>query len=140
MGYSLLDFDYSGSPNQHNLITNLSLKWKYNSKTSSDLSLSRATSPSATGQSTISTSLRSGLNHRFTDTWSGSAYISTGLTDYTTITEESYSMSNHGLGVNLSKKISQVLSASGGYDLSYSSSRGDSFVRHVLHGEITGRF
>ena len=43
-------------------------------------------------------------------------------------------MSNHGLGVNLSKKISQVLSASGGYDLSYSSSRIDSFVRHVLHG------
>ena len=140
VGYSLLDFDYDGTPNQHNLITNLSLKWKYNSKTSSDVSLSRATSPSATGQSTISTSLRSGLNHRFTDTWSGSAYISTGLTDYTTITDGSYSMSNHGLGINLSKKISQVLSASGGYDLTYSSSRGDSFVRHVLHGQVTGRF
>jgi len=140
VGYSLLGFDYDGTPNQHNLITNLSFKWKYNSKTSSDVSLSRATSPSATGQSTISTSLRSGLNHRFTDTWSGSAYISTGLTDYTTITDGSYSMSNHGLGINLSKKISQVLSASGGYDLTYSSSRGDSFVRHVLYGQITGRF
>jgi len=140
VGYSLLDFDYSGSPNQHNLITNLSFNWKYNSKTSSDISLSRATAPSATGQSTISTSLRSGLKHRFTDTWSGSAYISTGFTDYTTITEGSYSMTNHGLGINLSKKISQVLSASGGYDLTYSSSRGDSFVRHVLHGQITGRF
>jgi hypothetical protein len=140
VGYSLLDFDYDATPNQHNLITSLSFNWKYNSKTSSDVSLSRATSPSANGQSTISTSLRSGLNHRFTDTWSGTAYISTGLTDYTTITEGSYSMSNHGLGINLSKKISQVLSASGGYDITYSSSRGDSFVRHVLHGQITGRF
>ena len=140
VGYSLLDFDYGGTPNQHNLITNLSFKWKYNSKTSSDVSLSRATSPSATGQSTISTSLRTGLNHRFTDTWSGTGYVSTGFTDYTTITDGSYSMSNHGLGINLSKKINQVLSASGGYDLTYSSSRGDSFVRHVLHGQITGRF
>ena len=140
VGYSLLDFDYGGASNQHDLITNLSFNWKYNSKTSSEFSLSRAISPSATGQSTISTSLRSGLNHRFTDTWTGAAYISTGFTDFTTIDDGSYSMTNNGLGINLSKKISQVLSASGGYDLTYSSSRGDSFVRHVLHGQITGRF
>jgi hypothetical protein len=143
VGYSLLDFNYDGTPNQHNLITSLSFNWKYNSKTSSNVSLSRASSPSATGQSTISTSLRTGLNHRFTDTWSGSSYLSAGFTDYTSLNSgviNEYSSENYGLGINMSKKISQVLSASGGYDLTYSSSLGDSFVRHVLHAQITGRF
>lgn len=143
VGYSLLDFDYDATPNQHNLITSLSFNWKYNSKTSSNVSLSRASSPSATGQSTISTSLRTGLNHRFTDTWSGTGYLSAGITDYTSLNSgvtNEYSSENYGLGINMSKKISQVLSASGGYDLTYSSSLGDSFVRHVLHAQITGRF
>ena len=143
VGYSLLDFNYDGTPNQHNLITSLSFNWKYNSKTSSNVSLSRASSPSATGQSTMSTSLRTGLNHRFTDTWSGTGYLSAGFTDYTSLNSgviNEYSSENYGLGINMSKKISQVLSASGGYDLTYSSSLGDSFVRHVLHAQITGRF
>jgi hypothetical protein len=107
------------------------------------VSLSRASSPSATGQSTISTSLRTGLNHRFTDTWSGTGYLSSGFTDYTSLNSgvtNEYSSKNYGLGINMSKKISQVLTASGGYDVTYSSSLGDSFVRHVLHGQITGRF
>ncbi len=140
VGYSLLDFDSEATTNQHNLVTSLSFNLKYNSKTSYNVSLSRSTSPTASGQSTISTSLRTGLNHRFTDTWTGSANVSTGFTDFTTIDQGSYSMTNHGLGINISKKVNKVLSASGGYDLSYSSSLGNSFVRHVLHAEVTGRF
>jgi len=91
----------------------------------------------------MSTSLRTGLNHRFTDTWSGTGYLSAGFTDYTSLNSgviNEYSSENYGLGINMSKKISQVLTASGGYDVTYSSSLGDSFVRHVLHGQITGRF
>jgi len=140
VGYSLLDFDHGGTANQHNLITSLSLNWKYNSKTSSNYSISRSSSPSSTGQSTFSTNLRAGLNHRFTDTLSGAAYISTGLTDYTTLNNGSYSMKTHGFGINISKKINRILSASSGYDFSYSSPVGDSFVRHVLYAQATGRF
>jgi hypothetical protein len=144
IGYSLLDFDYENTPNRHNIITTFNLNWKYNSKTSSDYSISRSISPTATGQSTISTTIRTGVNHRFTDTWSGTAYVSSSLTDYIALNAagviNEYSSKNHGAGINFSKRLSNVFNASSGYDISYISSLGNSFFRHVIHAQLTGRF
>jgi hypothetical protein len=143
IGYSLLDFDYENTPNRHNIITTLNLNWKYNSKTSSDYSISRSISPTATGQSTISTTIRTGVNHRFTDTWSGTAYVSSSLTDYIALNAgaiNEYSSKNHGAGINFSKSLSNVFNASSGYDISYTSSLGNSFFRHVIYAQLTGRF
>ena len=154
VGYSLVDYELSSQPNQDNLITSVSLNWKHNSKTSSNYSLSRAFSPTAQGFSTFSTSLRAGLSHRFTDTLSGTSYLTAGLTDYTYPQSfaanndptqgkvDSSSMKTYGFGFGVSKKHSKIFSSSGGYDytLMDKNSKSGSYGRHLLHAQITGRF
>ena len=153
IGYSLMDFDNEFTSNQHNIITSLALNWKYNSKTSSSYSISRSFTPTSSGQSTFSTNFRAGLNHRFTEDWSGGGYLSLGFTDYTTATDPSptssnsttneYSMQTYGLGFNLNKKLSPIFTASGGYDYTLTNSdtsSSGSYGRHVIHGQVTGRF
>jgi hypothetical protein len=154
VGYSLVDYELSSQPNQDNLITSVSLNWKHNSKTSSNYSLSRAFSPTAQGFSTFSTSLRAGLSHRFTDTLSGTSYLTVGLTDYTYPQSfaanndptqgkvDSSSMKTYGFGFGVSKKHSKIFSSSGGYDytLMDKNSESGSYGRHLLHAQITGRF
>jgi len=140
VGYSLLNFNFAGTEDQHNLISDISFNWKYNSKTSSNYSISRSSSPTSSGQSTFSTNLRAGLNHRFTEDWTGSGYLSLGFTDYTTI-ESEYTMDTYGLGLNLSKRLSKALTASGGYDFTLmNTAQSGSYGRHVIHGQVTGRF
>ena len=156
IGYSLVDYDFSAQPNQDNLITSLSLNWKHNSKTSSNYSLSRSFSPTAQGFSTFSTSLRGSLNHRFTDTFSGNAYLSAGLTDYTyppsgQLTPndnasggkvDSSSMKTYGFGMGVTKKINKIFSSSGGYDYTLMNKGGESgsYGRHLIHAQVTGKF
>ena len=154
LGYSLVDYELADQPNQDNLITSVSLNWKHNSKTTSNYSLSRAFSPTAQGFSTFSTSLRAGLSHRFTDTLSGSSYLSAGITDYTypqTFSKnndpnqgkvDSSSMKTYGLGFGVSKKHSKIFSSSAGYDytLMDKNSNSGSYGRHLVHAQITGRF
>jgi hypothetical protein len=153
IGYSLVDYDFSDQPNQDNLITSLALNWKHNSKTSSNYSLSRSFSPTAQGFSTFSTSLRAGLNHRFTDSLSGNAYLSAGLTDYTYPPSganddasegkvDSSSMKTYGFGMGVSKKINKTFSSSGGYDYTLMNKGGESgsYGRHLIHAQVTGRF
>ena len=154
LGYSLVDYDLASQPNQDNLITSVSLNWKHNSKTTSNYSLSRAFSPTAQGFSTFSTSLRAGVSHRFTDTLSGTSYLSAGITDYTypqTFSQnndpnqgkvDSSSMKTYGFGFGVSKKHSKIFSSSAGYDytLMDKNSNSGSYGRHLVHAQITGRF
>ena len=154
LGYSLVDYELANQPNQDNLITSVSLNWKHNSKTTSNYSLSRAFSPTAQGFSTFSTSLRAGISHRFTDTLSGTSYLSAGITDYTypqTFSTnndpnqgkvDSSSMKTYGFGFGLSKKHSKIFSSSAGYDytLMDKNSKSGSYGRHLVHAQITGRF
>ena len=155
LGYSLVDYELASQPNQDNLITSVSLNWKHNSKTTSNYSLSRAFSPTAQGFSTFSTSLRAGVSHRFTDTLSGTSYLSAGITDYTypqapdfekkdgsTGKVDSSSMKTYGLGFGVSKKHSKIFSSSAGYDytLMDKNSNSGSYGRHLVHAQITGRF
>ena len=154
LGYSLVDYELASQPNQDNLITSVSLNWKHNSKTTSNYSLSRAFSPTAQGFSTFSTSLRAGLSHRFTDTLTGTSYLSAGITDYTypqTFSKnndpnqgkvDSSSMKTYGLGFGVSKKHSKIFSSSAGYDytLMDKNSNSGSYGRHLVHAQITGRF
>jgi len=155
LGYSLVDYELASQPNQDNLITSVSLNWKHNSKTTSNYSLSRAFSPTAQGFSTFSTSLRAGVSHRFTDTISGTSYLSAGITDYTypqapdfeikdgsTGKIDSSSMKTYGFGFGVSKKHSKNFSSSAGYDytLMDKNSNSGSYGRHLVHAQITGRF
>jgi hypothetical protein len=154
IGYSLVDYVSSNQANQDNLITSVALTWKHNSKTSSNYSLSRAFSPTAQGFSTFSTSLRAGLSHRFTDTLTGSSYLSAGITDYTYPQDfdqnsdekkgkvDSSSMKTYGFGFGVRKKINKTFSSSGGYDFTLmdKGTSVGSYGRHLLHAEIMGRF
>ncbi|MEK9772864.1 MAG: outer membrane beta-barrel protein [Opitutae bacterium] len=154
VGYSLVDYDLSTEPNQDNLITSVSLNWKHNSKTSSNYALSRAFSPTAQGFSTFSTSIRAGLTHRFTDTLSGTSYLSAGITDYTYPQSfsvnndpsqgkvDSSSMKTFGFGFGVTKKINKTFESSGGYDFTLMDKDSDagSYGRHLVHAQITGRF
>ena len=155
LGYSLVDYELASQPNQDNLITSVSLNWKHNSKTTSNYSLSRAFSPTAQGFSTFSTSLRAGVSHRFTDTLSGTSYLSAGITDYSypqapdfkkkdgsTGKIDSSSMKTYGFGFGVSKKHSKIFSSSAGYDytLMDKNSNSGSYGRHLVHAQITGRF
>jgi hypothetical protein len=154
LGYSLVDYEQASQPNQDNLITSVSLNWKHNSKTTSNYSLSRAFSPTAQGFSTFSTSLRAGVSHRFTDTLSGTSYLSAGITDYTYPQSfptnndpnqgkvDSSSMKTYGFGFGVSKKHSKIFSSSAGYDytLMDKNSNSGSYGRHLVHAQITGRF
>ena len=155
LGYSLVDYELSSQPNQDNLITSVSLNWKHNSKTSSNYALSRSFSPTAQGFSTFSTSIRAGLTHRFTDTLSGTSYLSAGITDYTYPQDnfspnddpekgkvDSSSMKTFGFGFGVSKKINRTFSSSGGYDFTLmdKGSEAGSYGRHLVHAQITGRF
>ena len=147
----MVDYVSSDQPNQDNLITSVSLSWKHNSKTSSNYSLSRAFSPTAQGFSTFTTSLRAGLSHRFTDSLTGSSYLSAGITDYTYPQNkkgsavgkvDSSSMKTYGLGFGVSKRINDIFSSSGGYDFTLMD-KGTStggYGRHLLHAQISGRF
>jgi hypothetical protein len=154
VGYSLVDYELSSQPDNYNLITSIALNWKHNSKTSSNYSLSRAFSPTAQGFSTFSTSLRAGLSHRFTDTLSGSSYLTAGITDYTYPQSfdtnddptkgkvDSSSMKTYGFGFGLNKKHSKIFTSSYGYNFTLmdKNSNSGNYGRHLLHAQIMGRF
>ena len=145
IGYSLVDFLNSSTQNQDNIITSLSLKISHNSKTSSNFNVSRSFSPTATGASTFTTSLGYGLNHRFTEDWSGGVNITTGFTDFSSIGPggnlNQYDMSSYGLGFTTSKILSRYFTLSGGYNFTHAQgSNTDSYNRHVIYSQLSGRF
>ncbi len=149
VGYSLIRFDQAQNPDQSDLSLSVGLNYKYNSKTSSDVTINRAFSPSSQGFSSFSTSLRLGVSHRFVETLTGSAYISASDVTYTypfdpsnpsILTGESRSMNTYGLGFSLNKNISKYFSASGGYDYSLIDRSNASYDRHVLSASIIGNF
>ena len=146
IGYSLVSFDQNGNPDQDNLIVGLGLSYKYNSKTSSNISLVRSFSPSAQGFSSFSTSARAGLTHRFVESVSGTAYLSASTVDYSypasevQVAGESSSMNTYGLGFSVNKTINKIFSASGSYDFSIIDRNSGSYGRHIVQALVSGRF
>jgi hypothetical protein len=89
---------------------------------------------------------RLSVTHRLTQELSGTAYLSYGIVDYTYAnipnvpSADSSPLNQFGMGVGLQKLINEHFNASGGYDYSHSDRDNDSFGRHVIRAEITGRF
>lgn len=141
IGYSVLDFDYSGTPNKQNIITAISADWKFNSKTSSNFNVSRSFSPTSTGDSSFTTSLGAGLNHRFTEDWSGRANINTSFSEITNTLNNNQEIDTYGFGFSTTKRLSRVFTTTGSYNFTYAdSSLAGSYNRHVLSAQIDGRF
>ena len=149
LGYSKINYLQAGQGDQDNIITSVSLQWKHNTKTSSNYSLSRAFSPTAQGFSTFSTTFRSGLSHRFTESLSGNSYLSLSRTEYTYPTDytvspatvnEGSSMDTYGFGFGVSKRLNRIFNSSAGYDFSLMDKGSGTYNRHLLNAQITGRF
>ena len=145
-GYTVVNFDNPNNPNQGSITMGVGLDWTLNVKTSMGFDLDRSFSPSSQGFSMLSTMSRLSVNHRLTQELSGTAYLSYGVVDYTYAnipgipSADSSSLNQFGMGVSLRKLINEHFSASGGYDYSHSDRDDDSFGRHVIRAEITGRF
>ncbi len=145
-GYTVVNFENPNNPNQGSLTMGVGLDWKLNVKTSMGFDLDRSFSPSSQGFSMLSTMSRLSVTHRLTQDLSGTAYLSYGVVDYTYAnipgvpSAGSPSLNQFGMGVSLQKLINKHFNASGGYDYSHSDRDNDSFGRHVIHAEITGRF
>ena len=141
IGYSVLDFDHSGTPNKQNVITSIGANLKFNSKTSSNFNLSRSFSPTSTGESSFTTSFGAGLTHRFTEDWSGNANISTSFSEITNTDNDNQEIDSYGFGFSTTKRLSRVFTTTASYNLTYAdSSRAGAYTRHVLSAQIDGRF
>lgn len=143
IGYSVQNFDNELTDNQSNLISAVGLNWKLNSKTNFGFDVSRAFSPSAAGHSMFSTMGRFSANHRFTEKIQGTAYLSLSNSEYTYVNGQegdSSSLNNYGLGFTVTKNISEIFSASSGYNYSYIDRSLETYGRHVLNASVTGRF
>jgi hypothetical protein len=146
LGYAVVDYENPTSPNQENLTMGVALTWKLNVKTSLNFDVDRSFSPSAQGFSMFSTMSRLGATHRFTQDLSGTAYLSYGVVDYTYAnipsmpSRDTSTLNQFGTGFSVRKTLSEHFSTSGGYDYSHSKRDVDSFGRHLLTAQITGRF
>jgi outer membrane protein assembly factor BamA len=86
---------------------------------------------------------RFSVNHRFTEDISGVGYISASSSEFTyapDVKSDSSSLNNYGFGFTVSKKFSDIFSASSGYDYSYIDRALETYGRHVLNASVTGRF
>jgi hypothetical protein len=146
VGYAVQDYENPTTPNQDNLTMGVALNWRFNEKTSFAFDVDRSFSPSAQGFAMFSTMGRVSVLHRFTQDLSGSAYLSYGVVDYTYANlpplppRDSSSLDQFGMGFNISKVLSDHFTTSGGYDYSHSKRDIDSFGRHLITAQLTGRF
>ena len=145
IGYSVQNYDNSLVSKEDNIVSSIGLNWKLNSKTSFGVDLNRAFSPSAQGFSTFSTMGRFSASHRLKEDLTATAYLSLGQVDYTyppagATSRDSSTLNQYGLGFNLQKQISERISASGGYDYSLVDRSMESYGRHILRADVTGRF
>ena len=88
----------------------------------------------------FSTTSRFSVNHRFTEDLSGSAYLSLSNSEFTSVDRPTESLTNYGFGFNVTRQISRILSASGGYDYSYIDRASENYGRHVINASLMGRF
>jgi hypothetical protein len=145
LGYSVQNYDSATLSKQDNLVTSVGVNWKLNTKTSFGFDLNRAFSPSAQGFSTFSTMGRASASHRITEKITSGAYFSFGTVSYTYppsggAARDSNSLNQYGLGFNLSKQISDRISAGTGYDYSFIDQSTGNYGRHVIRADVTGRF
>ena len=88
---------------------------------------------------------RFSASHRLKEDLTATAYLSLGQVDYTyapagSTSRDSPTLNQYGLGFKLQKQISERISASGGYDYSLVDRSMESYGRHILRADVTGRF
>ena len=140
LGYSRLSFKNANFNSKDSVISNTSLSFKHNQKTSSQISIERNFSPTATSSSQISTSIRYNLNHSFNSVTNGNVGISQMFSEVFINNLDSFEMKQFGFDISLSRILSKYFTTMFSYNYNLISRNNTTFNRHLISASITGRF
>ena len=140
LGYSRLSFKNANFNSKDSVISNTSLSFKHNQKTSSQISIERNFSPTATSSSQISTLIRYNLNHSFNSVTNGNVGISQMFSEVFINNLDSFEMKQFGFDISLSRILSKYFTTMFSYDYNLISRNNTTFNRHLISASITGRF
>ena len=140
LGYSRLSFKNANYSSRDSAVSNTSLSFKHNQKTSSQISIQRNFSPTATSSSQISTSMRYNLNHSFNPVTNGNVGISRMFSKVFINNLDSFEMKQFGFDISLSRILSKYFTTMFSYDYNLISRNNTTFNRHLISASITGRF
>ena len=140
LGYSRLSFENANYSSRDSAVSNTSLSFKHNQKTSSQISIQRNFSPTATSSSQISTSMRYNLNHSFNSVMNGNVGISQMFSEVFINNLDSFEMKQFGFDISLSRILSKYFTTMFSYNYNLISRNNTTFNRHLISASITGRF
>ena len=140
IGYSRLSFENANYSRRDSAVSNTSLSFKHNQKTSSQISIQRNFSPTATSSSQISTSMRYNLNHSFNSVMNGNVGISQMFSEVFINNLDSFEMKQFGFDISLSRILSKYFTTMFSYNYNLISRKNTTFNRHLISASITGRF
>lgn len=140
LGYSRLSFENANYSSRDSAVSSTSLSFKHNQKTSSQISIQRNFSPTATSSSQISTSMRYNLNHSFNSVMNGNVGISQMFSEVFINNLDSFEMKQFGFDISLSRILSKYFTTMFSYNYNLISRNNTTFNRHLISASITGRF
>ena len=140
LGYSRLSFKNANFSSKDSVISNTSLSFKHNQKTSSQISIERNFSPTATSSSQISTSIRYNLNHSFNSVTEWECWYISNVFEVFINNLDSFEMKQFGFDISLSRILSKYFTTMFSYNYNLISRNITTFNRHLISASITGRF
>ena len=140
IGYSNLSYQNNLMNDRSSVVTSANINLKHNSKTTSNFNLSKSFSPSASGNSQLSTFLRYGINHSLSPTLRSTIGLSHSQTEVYMINDFSFETTQTGLDVSLTKLLSKNFTSQFSYNVNSISRNVSNFNRHIVSASITGRF
>ena len=140
LGYSRLSFENANYSSRDSVVSTTSLSLRHNQKTSSQITINRNFSPTATSSSQISTFMRYNLNHSFSSVMNGNVGISQMFSEVFINNLDSFEMKQFGFDVSLSRILSKYFTTMFSYNYNLISRNNTTFNRHLISASITGRF
>lgn len=140
VGYSNLSYQNNLMNDRSSFVTSAKINLKHNSKTTSNVNLSRSFSPTASANSQLSTFLRYGINHSLNPTLRSDIGLSHSLTEVYMMSGFSFETTQTGLDASLTKLLSKNFTSQFIYNVNSISRNASNFNRHIISASITGRF
>ena len=134
LGYSRLSFK-NANFNSKAVHQRTSLSFKHNQRTS-QISIERNFSPTATSSSQISTSIRYNLNHSFNPVMNGNVGISQMFSEVFINNLDSFEMKQFGFDVSLSRILSKYFTTMFSYNYNLISRNNTTFNRHLISASL----
>ena len=140
VGVTSLQYDNNSLSNRTSITTATSLNLVHNEKTSSNLSLSRSFSPTASSLVQLTTNLAYNVSHRLNGRMTARLGIFYINSDISQSAGQSFETSEIGFLAGVSRNINRIFSSDFSYRFSKSQRYEDDFNHHILTASISGRF